>query len=211
MSGIALDLSATPLDVGLWCLRADLQYSRIPSHRRPALVEAALEDGSTLARSAAASWGQDPARIAERCDVAVIHSEREAGFGSVVVHAEYLERPPRITLYVPAIGRLDAAIAASNAAILRGFGTAMPVFLAHELYHHFDCLRGNRRLSRRHAIALFGLGRWQWTSGLSSLPEIAAGAFAQHLLALPFHPGLLDLLVASKKEISTDRVEPAQA
>jgi hypothetical protein len=36
------------------------------------------------------------------------------------------------------------------------------------------------------------VGRWAWTSGLASLPEIAAGAFAQALLGLPFHGKLLE-------------------
>jgi hypothetical protein len=42
------------------------------------------------------------------------------------------------------------------------------------------------------------LGRWTWTAGLTTLPEIAAGAFAQQLLGLDFHPKLLDDLVTER-------------
>jgi CxxC motif-containing protein (DUF1111 family) len=42
------------------------------------------------------------------------------------------------------------------------------------------------------------LGRWTWTAGLTTLPEIAAGAFAQQLLGLSFHPKLLDDLVTER-------------
>ena len=76
----------------------------------------------------------------------------------------------------------------------------MPIFLAHELYHHFDCLRGSERLARRHTVEIFGIGDWHWTSGLTSLCEIAAGAFAQRLLGLPFHPKVLDLLLVGKTQ-----------
>jgi len=38
------------------------------------------------------------------------------------------------------------------------------------------------------------LGPWRWTSGLTSLAEIAAGAFAQGLLGLRWHPRWFDLI-----------------
>jgi hypothetical protein len=181
--------------LGLLQLREDLQYRRIPPHQRVTLVDAALEDGYALAESTRAQWRRDPVEIAARCAVPVIRSEGEAGFGSVIVYADYVARPSLITLYLPAIRRLDGLIAQGGAQIRLGIDTALPIFLAHELYHHFDCLRGADRLGRRHRVRIFGTGRWQWTSGLTSLCEIAAGAFAQRLLGLSFHPKLLDLLL----------------
>jgi hypothetical protein len=146
--------------------------------------------------------------IAARCNVPVIRSEGDAGFGSVVVYAEYVARSPSITLCLPAILRLDRLIAARGAQVCRGIRSTAHIFLAHELYHHFDCLRGGARLSRRHAVRIFSVGAWHWTSGLSSLAEIAAGAFAQQLLGLPFHPKLLDLLVqGAKQDHSTQRTQ----
>ena len=195
MSDSGLDWNAGPQALGLLQLREDPQYSRIPVDRRVALVEAALEDGRSLADRIRERWGQDPESIAARCDVPVIRSEDDAGFGSVIVYAEYAARPPCITLYVPAISRLDKMMAVPETEVCCCIGSTMAIFLAHELYHHFDCLRGNERVSRRHAVKIFGIGRWHWTSGLSSLAEIAAGAFAQELLGLSFHPKMLDLLL----------------
>jgi hypothetical protein len=180
--------------LGLSQLRADPLYPRLPSHRREELVAAALEDGYALAERIRRQWGGDPAAIAAQFDVPVTHSTDDAGFGSVVVYAHYYARPPRITLYLPAIERLDRQVEQAGRAQFGGMRATLPIFLAHELYHHIDCRRGTARLSRRHAVALFGVGRWQWTARLSSLPEIAAGAFAQRLLDLPFHPGRLDEL-----------------
>jgi len=84
------------------------------------------------------------------------------------------------------------------------------MFIAHELYHHFDCLRGNARLSQRHTVRIFSVGRWQWTSGLSSLCEIAAGAFAQRLMGLSFHPALLDLLIRDQSILATEGTESTE-
>ena len=198
MSVADLDWEAAPRALGLLQLQDDPQYFRIPVDRHVALVEAALEDGRALADRTRDRWGQDPASIAARCHVPVIHSQDDAGFGSVVVHADYALRPPSITLYLPAILRLERLIAERGAQVCHGIGSTVPIFLAHELYHHFDCLRGSARLSRLHAVKIFGVGPWHWTSGLSSLSEIAAGAFAQRLLGLPFHPKLLDLLLVGK-------------
>ncbi len=181
--------------LGLSQLREDPLYPRIPAHRRKRLVAAALEDGRALAVHLRRQCGSDPAAIAVQGDVPVTYSADDAGFGGVVIYAHYDTLPPRITLYLPVIRRLDQLIAEAAPAAFGGIRDTLPIFLAHELYHHFDCLRGDARLGRRHAVPLFGVGRWQWTSGLSSLPEIAAGAFAQRLLDLSFHPKLLDCLI----------------
>jgi hypothetical protein len=186
-------LQMEPRTLGLLQLQSDPQFPRIGPERREALVEAALADGRLLASNVGASLGPDPAFIAASCGVPVVDSEGEAGFGSTVVFAEYATRPPTITLYSPAIRRLDANIAGL------GIFETRPIFLAHELYHHFDCTRSDP-LSRRHRVNIFRVGSWAWTSGLTSLAEIAAGAFAQELLGLSFHPKLLDRYIVSSQE-----------
>ena len=193
MNEPALDCPASAQALGLAQLREDLQYRRIPASRRGVLVEAALADGRALAERAISRWGCDPWVIASHCDLPVRRCGQDAGFGSTVVYAEYAARPAAITLYLPAIQALDRLLARQDWSC-GGAGT-LPMFLAHELYHHFDCERGTERLSRRHAIRIFSIGSWHWMSGLSSLCEIAAGAFAQQLLGLPFHPKYLDSLL----------------
>jgi hypothetical protein len=65
-------------------------------------------------------------------------------------------------------------------------------------------------LSQRHTVRIFSVGRWQWSSGLSSLCEIAAGAFAQRLMGLPFHPALLDVLTRDQKIFATKGTEDTE-
>jgi hypothetical protein len=195
VSGPDLGLDTGPQAVGLLQLQEDPQYPRIPPERRAELVEYALDDGRSMADRIFEQWGRDPAAIAARCRVPVVRSEGDAGFGSVVVYAEYVARPCSITLYVPSIRRLDRLGAECDVPM----SSSLPIFLAHELYHHFDCMRGKARLSRRHPVRIFSIGSWHWTAGLSSLSEIAAGAFAQQLLGLPFHPKILDSLLLEKE------------
>ena len=203
MSAPGLGWHAGAQALGLLQLQADPQYPRIPPERRVALVEAALEDGRLLANRTRELWGKDPAIIAARCEIPVIASADSASFGSTIVYAEYATRPLSITLYLPAIRRLDRMLAQAGVQECLGIGETRPIFVAHELYHHFDCTRDAEPLRRQHRVRIFGFGRWNWTSGLASLAEIAAGAFAQRLLGLSFHPKLLDLLTIKSLKLET--------
>ena len=202
----------TAEDVQALCLsqlRADRQYLRIAQNRQVALVEAALDDGNALADIARQQWGQDPRAIASYCNVPVTFSELDGNYGSVTVYAEYINRPPSIRLYLPAIRRLEELIAGSRMQPRVANTSVVSIFLAHELYHHFDCLRGEARLSRQHRVPILRMGKWVWTSGLASLAEIAAGAFAQRLLGLSFHPGIFDSLLAESQDESAKALEHA--
>jgi len=194
-----MNVAATTTALGLAALSRDVQFHRIPEPERGELVEQALQDGWCLAQHASQRWGSDPFVVAARCKVPIVESHSEAGFGSTVIYAEYAVSPPSITLYAPAIRRLDALIARQSRFDL-GIERTAPVFLAHELYHHFDCMRGKEALIHRHRVSIVTLGRWTWTAGLSTLPEIAAGAFAQELLGLSFHPKRLDRLLLKTEE-----------
>ena len=192
-----MTVHATSSALGLLALSGDVQFRRIPDAQRTELVEQALQDGRRLAQRACQQWGPDPSVIAGRCNLAITESHTEAGFGTTVIYAEYAVSPPSITLYTPAIRRLDALIA-KQSRIDWGIERTTPIFVAHELYHHFDLMRGKDALIRRHRVNMVKLGRWSWTVGVSTLPEIAAGAFAQQLLGLAFHPELLDVLVTGR-------------
>ena len=185
---------AAPEVIGMLLLREDPQFARIDAEDAPSLVEAALDDGHTLASTIGLTCGVAPAAIAERNAVRVVEVNEVHDYGTTVVYAEYIERPPQIRLFLPAIDALNRCLTDRDLSRAIGLSDAVPVFLAHELYHHLDCLRDTGRLAARYRVPLLRLGPVQWTSGLASLPEIAAGAFAQHLLGLPYHPKILDLV-----------------
>ena len=185
-------------------LAEDAVFQRVPPEARSALVDAALSEGRVCAESISRDCGTDPWTIAHRLAVAIVESDADAGFGSVVVFSEYTQRPPTITLYRSAIAQMQDRLAGSR---LRGMLNATdcrPVFLAHELYHHLARIAPQPPLSRTYRVTLLGLGRWRWTSGIASLEEIAAGAFAQTLLGLKFHPRLLEFLWAQQESVGRE-------
>ena len=188
------DTSATEL--GRIMLDADPLRAQVDDSRVAELVSAALDDGAQLAQATAVALGREPFSIAAQLNIAVETRDDDAGFGTTVIFAEYLSRPPRVYLYRPRIEAVNRLLRDHAPAPLNGLRDATPVFLAHELYHHFDESRGSDALTHRHRVILLSLGRWRWTGGLASLGEIAAGAFAQSLLGLGFHPKLLELAVS---------------
>lgn len=204
MTGDAMIGVLHPRELAHRMLSFDLQAHRIAAGERDRLVDVALTDGRDLANAAAACGSADPDSVAERFGVPVNDSDGEGGYGTTLVFAEYTARPPRIVLYRRAIADLDRRLAQTKASETLGLTRTRPLFLAHELYHHLDLERGECALARRERITLLKLGGLRWKSGITSLPEIAAGAFAQRLLGLRFHPKWLDLLLPGR-ELPTQR------
>jgi hypothetical protein len=188
--------ASTARALGHSLLAEDPVFRCIPAQARCTLVDAALADGRMRAESVSYHWGTNPWTIAPQLGAAVVESDADAGFGSVVVFAEYTRQPPTIKLYRTAIAQMRHRLAVSRPHPMFADLDCKSIFLAHELYHHLVHIGLAAQLSRKHRVTLLRLGRWRWTSGIASLEEIAAGAFAQSLLSLAYHPRLLDLLWA---------------
>ena len=176
-------------------LADDAMFRRVAPAARSALVEAALSEGRTCAGSVSLDLGTDPWTIARRLGVVVVESDADASFGSVVVFAEYTQRPATITLYRAAIEQTNRYLSAARERGILDLEDCRPVFLTHELYHHLVCSAPQPPFSRTYRMTLLRLGRWRWTSRIASLEEIAAGAFAQTLLGLTFHPRLIESIL----------------
>jgi len=187
--------AATPHALGLLELEEDRQFRRIAAGDRHRLVDVALEAGASAARTVRQTLGPAcPDDIAGRLGIEVKTIDGEGGFGTIAVFADYVPRPASVRLYAPAMAALDAGLDVyPDRDGLDTTGTR-PVFLAHELFHHLEGLRPSHALAARYRVALLTIGPLKLTAGLSSLAEIAAGAFAQHLLGLRYHPKLLDVV-----------------
>jgi hypothetical protein len=180
--------------IAQWLLARDPLFARVAPADAGSYAASALEHGRVRAGLARSKWGRDAQHIAAAMGVRVIECRSQAGFGSTLVFAEYCPRPLRIVLYSRAIARMNERLRADELGALLGIDDCTSVFLAHELYHHLERLDAKRSLHRKHRVTLLRFGPWQWTSGLMSLDEIAAGAFAQTLLGLRRHPALLDVI-----------------
>jgi hypothetical protein len=183
-------ISAHALGRALLC--EEPHAARLGTAETSTLVDAALIDGAMLAEQIRQSWGEEPERIAAVNAVPVFDSDANAGYGTTLVFAHYQTRPLGILLYRPVIARLDSELRQSGIGRLLGIDSTRAVFLAHELYHHFDEARA-RPLCSRHRAPVLSIGRLRVTAAIAGMREIAAGAFAQQLLGSTFHPRLLEL------------------
>jgi hypothetical protein len=199
--------STTPLALGRGLLREDPRAAALSGRDVCALVEAALADGTALAERAIERWGGDPEQIARANSVPVENSEADAGYGTTMVFAEYRARPVGIVLYRPIIDALERWLQRSRLASLLGIECTRSVFLAHELYHHFDETRA-QALCSRHRLPVLRLGPLRLTATVAGLREVAAGAFAQRLLGLRFHPRLLDIAAVCWHRLEGARRSP---
>ena len=186
---------ATPEHLGMLMLRDDPQYRRIPKAERDAWVRWALESGRALATQVDTAFdGACPEDIARRSGVDLVRLATDNRFDQTWQYAEYYTRPPCIGIYERAIQCLNAHLRGSAIGGALGLVDVTPVFVAHELHHHFEERDIGNAIGKKCRVTLARVGRWRWTSGLTSLSEIAAGAFAQTLLGLRFHPKLLDMI-----------------
>jgi hypothetical protein len=179
------DIPAAAFDRHL--LAADPQARRLSAAEAHAAVALAVADGQALAAQHAGT----PQALSAQLGVGVGTVLGNNRFGTVFQFAEYAAKPPRVLLYQHAMDTV--AEAAGRHAIPLSPARPADVYLAHELYHHLD---QHRRIpiSRTTRATIVALGPLRLTSGLHSLAEIGACAFAAALTALPCHPRLLDLL-----------------
>lgn len=190
-------------------LQADPLHARLSSEAAAQAIAAAVSDG----RRRASAWNApcDPRAVAAVLGVPVVIAETGNCFGSVFQFAEYRSRPPGITIYRAAMDLLREAIRQHALTPILGLDDPEPVYLAHELYHHLDAAEPVS-VARAVLVTTVTLGPVRLRSGLVSLPEIAAAAFAASITGLRCHPRLLDgvarraLAGAAVVASSTDRI-----
>jgi hypothetical protein len=180
--------------ITLGLLRGDPLYRYIVPGTAQSMVSAALAEGRSRAAWMKNLYGNDLLKIAEQLNVPIRSTDIDSNWGSTVVFAQYDTRPVSITLYRPAIERIEQILREVGMDIWLRTADLCAIFIAHELYHHLESSSLATPLSKRYRVELLRIGPWCWRGGLVSLDEIGAGAFAQALLGLPRHPRILDML-----------------
>ena len=136
-------------------------------------------------------------QIAAAAGMKIEPCESEGGWPGRVVFADYQPGNKLIRLYLPALRLLEAVLQEHDALAWFGRATGSAVYLAHELYHHFDTCEGltGSALAAPGSCAPWLTGRWRLRMQ-AACAEIAAGDYAQALLALPEHPIRIEHLAA---------------
>jgi hypothetical protein len=187
--------AAEPGALARWIVSNDRYAGRLGDKEIRVLTAAALADGEDAAK--AVQIGQSPTAIeafASGLGIAVEQAEGEIDVAGHLFSADYRPNPPRVRLYTRALAAIDRGLAQMGVAQIIGTTRALPVLLAHEIYHHVDLARP-ATLTQRHRVTSLQLGPLHLKTELRSLAEVAAGQFAATLLGLHCHPKLLDLLL----------------
>jgi hypothetical protein len=191
--------AASPEAIGRQLLMQDPVAARLALELQRDLVCAALEDGAKVGAMLRAQHHRvAPETIARALGVAIIETEETPWAGPILRHANYRSRPPEIRLFRIALESLDRLLEEPGVGSLLGIRQAAPVFVAHELYHHIEAIGDEPPLARRHAVTRLRIATWRLRAPVLMLSEIAAGACAQAMLALPHHPAILDLVALSR-------------
>lgn len=192
---LAEALAASPQALGLAMLQSDPHAVRLDHASQCEAVAAALAEGAATSADIRKRYpALTPQEIARELRVAVETTDDDPMVASIWRFAEYQPRPPRIVIYNRALVPLERILAGDLAARVLGRATLQDVFVAHELFHHAESVRSEAPISRRYRATLFQIGKWRWRTGIATLSEIAAGAFAQSLLDLRCHPRVLDFI-----------------
>lgn len=170
-------------------LARDPQAHRLTAAQAAAAIARAVADGEAEAVRIA---GIDPRDAARDAGVTVDYENGGNRFGSIFQFAEYTGRPPRIRIYMQAVAVLREALAEAD--LMSSVPDPVAVYVAHELYHHIDTTRASP-IARAAEVVTLAIGPLRFRSGLISLAEIGACAFARSLTGIGVHPGLLDHLV----------------
>jgi hypothetical protein len=187
---------ATPEALGRHLLAHDGVAALLPAETLEQLVVAALEDGAAAGLMLRTGHPDlPPDLIAGALGVSVVEIDEEPWAGPFLRFADYGSHPPKIRLFRTAIGFLDRLLWRSGLSDRVSIDRTAPIFIAHELYHHIEATREAPPLARRHAATRLRFCHWQLRAPVLAMPEIAAGACAQALVGLGYHPAILDVIV----------------
>lgn len=173
--------------------------SREPLTRLVSLEEytshfhAAHQCGMDLAHKVRQEWGAISCQeMAERLGVRVERLPMPEGTG-MLTFAMFHE-PDLIQVFTDNAAATELLIRESGGSEFLGEVDICQMLLAHELFHVLQMQHPDLYVNRKH-IRLWKIGPFERHSALLSLEEIAAMAFAQEILGLPYTPYVYDVLM----------------
>ena len=191
--------AASPDALARLMLMQDPVAAPLALERQHRMVRAALEEGNSVGVTLRSRHhGMAPEAIARALGVMIVETHEPPWAGPFLRYADYRSHPPEIRLFRKTLGWLDLLLAQPGVGNVLGIHRASCVFVAHELFHHIEATANEPSLARRHAVTKLRVATWRLRAPVLMLSEIAAGACAQAMLSLPYHPVILDLVALSR-------------
>lgn len=207
MKEILLQLYALPAyHWGLYTLSTDLLYHRMGESLRYQSVRNAQRSGQTAARvMALREQCRQPEILCRRYGIRIDDENVENACGRYVL-AQFQE-PCDIVLYDQPIRKLHGFLK-RNIPEKADF-PVKELILAHEFYHVLE-LKDPNLAPEEIRVTVLKLGSFSLKRKIAAVSEIAAMAFAQELLGVPFAPQLLNLLLLFAEEDPNAEMEARQ-
>jgi hypothetical protein len=190
--------AASPTALARLMLMQDPVAASLTSEQQHRMACAALEEGDKVGVTLCSRHhGMAPEAIAHTLGVMIVETQEPSWVGPFLRYADYRSQPPEIRLFRRTLGWLDLLLQQTGVGNVLGIERVASVFVAHELFHHIEARSNEPSLARRHAVTRLRIATWRLRAPVLTLSEIAAGACAQAMLSLPYHPAILDFVALS--------------
>jgi hypothetical protein len=171
-------------EIGMWELKNDLLFNKIPLEQQQEFIDLAWNIGSTTAVRYCREYHTDiPTEFVAKLGLTLIELEQVASIPQIRICSEYYSNPKRIVLYKNTIEEEIEKLKAKGIMEFDKYLKIRELFIAHELYHHIEC-HDIGVTSQKGRIVICKIGPFRITSGVKALSEIGAHGFTKTLLHL---------------------------
>lgn len=173
---------------GIYAFDRDPLEGKFSVKEKKVYIDKANECGRKIAREKGEKY-EGIQKLASGLGVTIDYSNAAIG-GGHIVFAQFIE-PNQITIFNEAVDAIKPFLEAIYELI--GHVDIVDVLLAHEIFHHIECLEDKTIYTRTEKVELW---RWPFSnkSRIRTLSEMAGMAFAREFLKLSYSPFIFDFI-----------------
>ncbi len=182
-------------EMGAYAFSRDPLKDRFRDGSYKELAQQAVDCGRGYAKRVAEEYGStNPQLILRELGIKVDFVDMPSNTDRVLF-AEFLE-PDQVYVYLDAVNKAESLLKRDEIRKLLTLQLDIrQTLLAHELFHVLEIRNRKEIFTQTYRYQLWKLGPIRSTSRVQALGEIAAMAFAQELLNLPYSVYVLDVLL----------------
>jgi len=171
-------------ELGMWELRNDAVFDRIPQDRYIELIDFAWNIGREAAEECRDRYQTNiPAELAKKLGLSLLELQSGSSFSEYRVFSEYYSNLKRIVIYNKTIMEEYNKLVSDGFTELKDFIAMRELFITHEIFHHLEC-HVIGLTSRKKKITTFQIGPFKISSGVRAMCEIGAHSFTKTLLGI---------------------------
>lgn len=171
-------------ELGMWELRNDAIFDRIPKDRYMELIDFAWNTGSEAAKECLKKYHTNiPDELVKKLGLTFLELDNEGASPAYRVFSEYYSNLKRIVIFKKTIMEAYNKLVADGFTEINDYAEMRELFIAHEIFHHLECHMIGLT-SKKKKITTFKIGPFQITSGVRAMCEIGAHSFTKTLLGI---------------------------